>query len=95
MSGSNELALSRAQRQYVFLQPDGSIDIDCGDDTSIAGQTWSFRLKATSTRSSPTSNNEAQYDFSVTLAETCKNDQLTSLHGIDDIDYFIGYTGLY
>ena len=79
MSGSTELALSSIQLSYIILQPDGSIDIDCGDDTSISGETWSLRLKGVSTRSSTNFNNEVHYDFSVTLTETCLNDQLTSL----------------
>ena len=95
MSGTTELALTSTQASYIVLQSDGSIDIDCGDDTSIAGESWTLRLKATSTRSSSSVNNEVLYDFTMTLAQSCENDQLTSTSSIDDKDYFIGQTGLY
>ena len=71
----------------------GSINVNAGDDYSVEGQIWNLRLKATSTISIINLENVAFYDFSVSLLDGCLNDKLSSPSIIDNIDYYIAYTG--
>ena len=75
------------------MQDDGSINVNAGDDYSVEGEIWNFRLKATSTISTINPGNVAMYDFSVPLLDGCLNDELSSPSIIDDFVYYIAYTG--
>ena len=76
------------------MQDDGSINVNAGDDYSVEGEVWNFRLKATSNISTVNPENVAMYDFSVSLLDGCLNDELSLPSIINDIDYYIAYTGL-
>ena len=43
--------LNSKQSDYITLKDDGSIDINTGNDLSIAGQNWNLMLKLTSDES--------------------------------------------
>ena len=60
----------------------------------MEGEVWNIRLKATSVLSTQDTNNVAMYDFSISLLDGCLNDELSSPSIIDDIEYYIAYTGL-
>ena len=75
------------------MQSDGSINIDFGDDKTLEGEVWNFRLKATSTISTEDSGNIAEYEFSMSLVDGCVNDELSLPSTIDDFNYYISSTG--
>ena len=77
-----------------MLQEDGSISVNAGDDYSVQGEVWNFRLQATSTISTMDPDNVAVFDFSMSLLDGCLNDELSSPSIIEDIEYYIAYTGL-
>ena len=68
--------------------------MNAGDDYSVEREVWNFRLKATSIVSTVNPENVAMYDFSVSLLDGCLNDELSLPSIINDIDYYIAYTGL-
>ena len=68
--------------------------MNAGDDYSVEREVWNFRLKATSIVSTVNPENVAMYDFSVSLLDGCLNDKLSLPSIINDIDYYIAYTGL-
>ena len=76
------------------MKDDGSINVNAGDDYSVEGQVWNFRLKATSMISTINPENVAQFDFGMSLLDGCLNDELSSPSIIDNIEYYIAYTGL-
>ena len=57
-------------------------------------QTWTFRLKATSTESSISSANVVDYDFTMSLLDGCIIDTLSNPSSIESFDYYIDVTGL-
>ena len=46
---NQETPLNAKQVQYAILQPDGSINVNAGDDYDIEGEVWNLRLKVRST----------------------------------------------
>ena len=88
-----ETFLSATQAQFVQLQQDGSINVDFGDDKTLEGEVWNFKLKAISTLSIQESGNIAEYEFSMSLVDGCVNDELSLPSTIDDFNYYISYTG--
>ena len=71
----------------------GSIDINTGNDLSIAGQVWELMLKITSDESIKGSS-VIEYLFKISIIDRCTNDELSNPSFISDFDYFIGATGL-
>ena len=67
--------------------------MNAGADYSVEGEIWNLKLKATSTKSTLSPNNIAEYDFSISLLDGCLNDELSSPSTIDDFDYYIAHTG--
>ena len=53
-----------------------------------------MKLKATSIESVKDRNNMIEYEFAVTLKDGCLMNELSNSSTIDDIDYYIGATGL-
>ena len=77
------------------LQADGSIKIDAGNDLSIEGQDWNFRLKLTSVESLESSRDQLDFDFTMNIKDRCINDVLKATSLISDLSYYIAYTGHY
>ena len=90
-----ENLLDAKQQSYVQLQADGSIKIDAGNDQSIEGQDWKFRLKLTSIKSLENPRNELNFDFTMNIKDRCINDILEATSSISDFSYYIAYTELY
>ena len=85
--------LNSKQSDYITLKDDGSIDIDTGNDLSIAGQNWNLMLKVTSDESIQ-GDSVIEYPFTVTMIDRCTNDELSDPSIVSDFDYFIAATGL-
>ena len=89
-----EVALSSKQALYAVLQPDGSINVNAGDDYDIEGEVWKLRLKVRSTVSTQSPNDVVVFDFSISMLDGCLNDILSAPSTIADFNYYIGHTGL-
>ena len=90
-----ETSLSTTQYHFVELQENGSINVDFGDDKTLVGEVWNFKLKAFSTLSEEKNGNIAEYGFSMSLVDGCVNDELSLPSTIDDFNYYISTTGIH
>ena len=90
----NEVELSDTQKQFITLQTNGQIDIDVGDDYSVVDEVWNLKLKATSTLSTISPENVAEYEFTMNLVDGCTIDELSSPSTITNFVYYIDDTGL-
>ena len=68
--------------------------MNIADDLSVQNQQWTFRLTATSTESTKSSNNLVTYDFTVNLLDGCLLDTISNPSTIDNFDYYVGASGV-
>ena len=66
-----------------------------GDDYSVLDEVWDLKLKATSSISTISPENEVEYEFTINLVDGCLLDELSDPSTIGDVDYYIAATGLH